>query len=237
GLSAEEAGALVAGQGTQLSDEERDLLLQRCEGWVAGLRLWLLARQDAPQTEAAPLSPAIADGLIHDYLLEEVIDRQPAAVQAFLYQTACLDRFCAELCDALREQHDSAEILDHLKAHQVFLVPLDEQGRWFRYHHLFSDLLRRHPPAAGEVSRASLHLRACRWYSRQNDPVEAVEQALRAGRSDVAAELVQNLSEEQLLGEQNVAMLLRWKLELPDVLLGLSPRLIVRYGWALAMAC
>lgn len=236
-LSAEEAGALVAGQGTQLSDEERDLLLQRCEGWVAGLRLWLLARQDAPQTEAAPLSPAIADGLIHDYLLEEVIDRQPAAVQAFLYQTACLDRFCAELCDALREEHDSAEILDHLKAHQVFLVPLDEQGRWFRYHHLFSDLLRRHPPAAGEVSRASLHLRACRWYSRQNDPVEAVEQALRAGRSDVAAELVQNLSEEQLLGEQNVAMLLRWKLELPDSLLGLSPRLILLYGWALALAC
>ena len=236
-LSAEEAGSLVARQGAQLSDEERDLLLQRCEGWVAGLRLWLLARQDAPRADADPLTPTSADGLIHDYLLEEVIDRQPAAVQAFLYQTACLERFCAELCDALREEPDSAAILEHLKAHQVFLVPLDDQGRWFRYHHLFSDLLRRQPPSAGEVSRASLHLRACRWYSQQDDPVEAVEQALRAGRSDVAAELVQNLSEEQLLGEQNVAMLLRWKLELPDSLLGLSPRLIVLYGWALTMAC
>ncbi|HTN32021.1 MAG TPA: LuxR C-terminal-related transcriptional regulator [Pseudomonas sp.] len=235
-LSTEEAGALVAGQGAHLADEERDLLLQRCEGWVAGLRLWLLARQDAPRA-ADPLSPAGADGLIHDYLLEEVIDRQPATVRAFLYQTACLDRFCAELCDALREEPDSAAILEHLKAHQVFLVPLDDQGRWFRYHHLFSDLLRRQSPSAGEVSRAALHLRACRWYSQQGDAVEAVEQALRAGRSDVAAELVQNLSEEQLLGEQNVAMLLRWKLELPDSLLGLSPRLIVLYGWALTMAC
>ena len=232
-LNADEAGALVEGQGARLSDEERSLLLQRCEGWVAGLRLWLLASQQTPGAEPSPVA---ADGLIHDYLLEEVIERQPERVQAFLYQTACLDRFCADLCDAVREEHDSAAILEHLQAHQVFLVPLDEQGRWFRYHHLFSDLLRRRA-AHGEVSRSTLHLRACRWYSRQNDPVEAVEQALRAGRSDVAAELVQNLSEEQLLGEQNVAMLLRWKLELPDVLLGLSPRLIVMYGWALAMAC
>lgn len=236
-LSAEEAGVLMAGQGAQLTDEERDLLLQRCEGWVAGLRLWLLARQDAPRTDGDPLAPAVADELIRDYLLEEVIDRQPASVQAFLFQTACLDRFCAELCDALREEHDSAAILEHLRSHQVFLVPLDEEGRWYRYHHLFSDLLRRHPPLAGEVPRASLYLRACRWYSSQGDAVEAVEQALRAGRSDVAAELVQNLSEEQLLGEQNVAVLLRWKLELPDVLVGLSPRLIVLYGWALTMAC
>lgn len=235
-LNDEEARALVASQGLQLNDQERDLLVQRCEGWVAGLRLWILARQDAsPAPE--PLATTSADGLIHDYLLEEVIDRQPAAVRAFLFQTACLDRFCAELCDALREELDSAAILEHLKAHQVFLVPLDEEGRWFRYHHLFSDLLRRQTPAAGDVSRASLHLRACRWYSHQGNVVEAVEQALRAGRSDVAADLVQNLSEEQLLGEQNVALLLRWKLELPDVLIGLSPRLIVLYGWALAMAC
>lgn len=236
-LSAEQAAALVAGQGGRLDDEERDLLLRRCEGWVAGLRLWLLAYQDTPRADASPPGPASADGLIHDYLLEEVIERQPERVQAFLYQTACLDRLCAELCDALREEHDSAAILEHLQAHQVFLVPLDEQGRWFRYHHLFSDLLRRHPPTPDEVPRSTLHLRACRWYSEQDDPVEAVEQALLAGRSDVAAELVQNLSEEQLLGEQNVAMLLRWKLELPDALLGLSPRLIVMYGWALALAC
>ena len=232
-LSAEEARELVIGQGAQLTDEERDLLLQRCEGWVAGLRLWLLARDEA----SVRLSPATADGLIHDYLLEEVIDRQSPSVQSFLYQTACLDRFCAELCDALRDEHDSAAIIAHLKAHQVFLVPLEEEGRWFRYHHLFSDLLRRHSPSPGEPSRAGLHLRACRWYSGQGDAIEAVEQALLAGRSDVAAELVQNLSEERLLGEQNIAMLLRWKIALPDELLGLSPRLLVLYGWALAMAC
>src|SRR5690606_30643434 len=89
-LNADEAGALVEGQGGRLSDEERSLLLQRCEGWVAGLRLWLLASQQTPGAEPSPVA---ADGLIHDYLLEEVIERQPERVQAFLYQTACLDRF------------------------------------------------------------------------------------------------------------------------------------------------
>ena len=232
-LTREEARTLLIEQGGALPGEFEDVQL-RCEGWVAGLRLWLLARQEGGEDRGRQTQHA--DGLIHDYLLEEVIERQSAEVQQFLYQTACLERFNAELCNAVRDAHDSAQILGYLQAHQVFLVPLDEQGKWFRYHHLFSDLLRSRS-AGSEVTQATLHLRACRWFSAQGELVAAVEQALRAGRSDVAASLVQNLSEEQLLGEQNVAMLLRWKVELPDVLLGSSPRLIVLYGWALALAC
>jgi len=114
----------------------------------------------------------------------------------------------------VREAHDSAEILRFLLAHQVFLVPLDEHGHWYRYHHLFSDLLRSRPTAQAIVPTASLHLRACRWFNSQGLLDEAVEQALRAGHLDVAANLVQNLSEEQLLAEQNVGMLLRWKMDL-----------------------
>lgn len=237
-LTEEETNALLDHQGAHLSAEALSNLLARSEGWVAGLRLWLLA---AAQADAAPeLVPAPhgAEGLIRDYLLEEVIERQPPEVQAFLYETACQERFCAELCDALRDAHDSAAILRHLQAHQVFLVPLDEQGQWFRYHHLFSDLLRVHPAASGSVpSVASLHLRACRWFSAQGLLDEAIEQALRAGQPDVAANLVQNLSEEQMLAEQNVATLLRWKMDLPDSLLASTPRLIVLYSWALALAC
>jgi LuxR family maltose regulon positive regulatory protein len=164
-----------------------------------------------------------------------VIDCLPADVQAFLYDTACLERFCAELCDAARDGHDSAEMLGYLQAHQVFLVPLDEQGHWFRYHHLFSDLLRARQAAGALPTR--LHLNACRWFSAQGQLDEAVEQALRAGHLDVAANLVQNLSEEQLLAEQNVGMLLRWKMDLPDDLLTSTPRLIVLYAWALGLAC
>ena len=166
-----------------------------------------------------------------------MIERQPPEVQAFLAQTARFERFCAELCDTVREAGDSAAILDHLQQHQVFLVPLDENGQWFRYHHLFSDLLLARPLPDFGPSAGSLHLRACGWFSRHGLLDQAVEQALRAGQPDVAASLVQNLSEEQLLAEQNIATLLRWKMDLPDSLLASTPRLILLYGWALALAC
>jgi LuxR family maltose regulon positive regulatory protein len=119
----------------------------------------------------------------------------------------------------------------------VFLVPLDETGRWFRYHHLFSDLLRARAGSNVAPQQRRLHLNACRWFSEQGLLDEAIEQALRAGHLDVAANLVQNLSEEQLLAEQNVGMLLRWKMDLPDSLLVSTPRLIVLYAWALGLAC
>ncbi|MFZ6045244.1 LuxR C-terminal-related transcriptional regulator [Pseudomonas sp. CR3202] len=233
-LTEEECLALLSSQGAKLDGEDLESLLQRSEGWVAGLRLWLLAGQDAA-------SPDVGQGahgdesLIREYLLEEVIERQPPDVQAFLFETARFERFCAELCDAVRESHDSAAILQHLQAHQVFLVPLDEQGRWYRYHHLFTDLLRTR--ASIRLAPAGMHLRACRWFTAHGMLDEAVEQALRAGQPDVAASLVQNLSEEQLLANQNIATLLRWKMDLPDSLLSSTPRLIVLYSLALGLAC
>ena len=233
-LTTGETHELLVSQGSRLQGEALDSLLQRSEGWVAGLRLWLLTLDDS---EELPQDLHGAQGLIRDYLLEEVIERQADDVQAFLYDTACLDRFCVELCDAVRDSHDSAAILQHLQANQVFLVPLDESGRWFRYHHLFSDLLRGNPAPGLSVPQSSLHLRACRWFSGQGLLDDAVEQALRAGQPDVAANLVQSFSEEHLLAEQNVAMLLRWKMDLPDSLLSSTPRLIALYSWALALAC
>lgn len=236
-LTFDEASTLLDRHSSSLRGEALENLILRSEGWVAGLRFWLLAASEAGTDAALPQSLHGGEGLIRDYLLEEVIDCLPAEVQAFLYDTASQERFCSELCDAVREAHDSAEILRYLLAHQVFLVPLDEHGHWFRYHHLFSDLLRTRPTAQAIVPAASLHLRACRWFNAQGLLDEAVEQALRAGHLDVAANLVQNLSEEQLLAEQNVGMLLRWKMDLPDSLLISTPRLIVLYSWALGLAC
>lgn len=236
-LTHDEALALLERHSSSLRGEALENLIQRSEGWVAGLRFWLLAASEAGTESALPQVLNGGEGLIRDYLLEEVIDCLPAEVQAFLYDTAPQERFCSELCDAVREAHDSAEILRFLLAHQVFLVPLDEQGHWYRYHHLFSDLLRNRPTVHALVPAATLHLRACRWFNAQGLLDEAVEQALRAGHLDVAANLVQNLSEEQLLAEQNVGMLLRWKMDLPDSLLISTPRLIVLYSWALGLAC
>lgn len=236
-LTHDEALTLLDRHSSSLRGEALESLIQRSEGWVAGLRFWLLAASEAGSQGALPQALHGGEGLIRDYLLEEVIDCLPAEVQSFLYDTAPQERFCSELCDAVREAHDSAEILRFLLAHQVFLVPLDENGHWYRYHHLFSDLLRTRPTAQAMVPAASLHLRACRWFNAQGLLDEAVEQALRAGHLDVAANLVQNLSEEQLLAEQNVGMLLRWKMDLPDSLLISTPRLIVLYSWALGLAC
>ncbi|ATE79622.1 LuxR C-terminal-related transcriptional regulator [Pseudomonas frederiksbergensis] len=236
-LTHDEALSLLDRHSISLRGEALENLIQRSEGWVAGLRFWLLAASEVGSEGALPQSLYGGEGLIRDYLLEEVIDCLPAEVQSFLYDTAPQERFCSELCDAVREAHDSAEILRFLLAHQVFLVPLDEHGHWYRYHHLFSDLLRSRPTAQAMVPTASLHLRACRWFNAQGLLDEAVEQALRAGHLDVAANLVQNLSEEQLLAEQNVGMLLRWKMDLPDSLLISTPRLIVLYSWALGLAC
>ncbi|WP_369988084.1 LuxR C-terminal-related transcriptional regulator [Pseudomonas xanthosomatis] len=233
-LTPEESLAVIGHQPTGLRGQALDNLIQRSDGWVAGLRFWQLAASESGDDGALPQALHGGEGLIRDYLLEEVIDILPATVQAFLYDTACQERFCAELCDAVRERDDSAEVLRYLQAHQVFLVPLDEHGRWFRYHHLFSDLLRSRQ-ASGPL--ASQHLRASRWFESQGLLDEAVEQALRAGHLDVAADLVQSLSEEQLLAEQNVGMLLRWKMDLPDSLLISTPRLIVLYSWALGLAC
>ncbi|WP_460131405.1 LuxR C-terminal-related transcriptional regulator [Pseudomonas sp. S1_E04] len=236
-LTHAESLAVLDRHSSSLQGEALDNLVRRSEGWVAGLRFWLLAASEAGSEGALPQSLNGGEGLIRDYLLEEVIDCLPADVQGFLFDTAPLERFCSELCDVVREAHDSADILRYLQAHQVFLVPLDEQGHWYRYHHLFSDLLRTRRESSNVLPAASLHLRACRWFNAQGLIDEAVEQALRAGHLDVAANLVQNLSEEQLLAEQNVGMLLRWKMDLPDSLLISTPRLIVLYSWALGLAC
>jgi len=233
-LTPDEALAVLGRQPTGLRGQALDNLIQRSDGWVAGLRFWQLAASESGDEHALPQALHGGEGLIRDYLLEEVIEILPEDVQAFLFDTACQERFCAALCDALRQRDDSAAILRYLQAHQVFLVPLDEHGHWYRYHHLFSDLLR---SRQSNEPQARLHLRACRWFQAQGLLDEAVEQALRAGHLDVAADLVQSLSEEQLLAEQNVGMLLRWKMDLPDSLLISTPRLIVLYSWALGLAC
>ncbi|ARS50467.1 LuxR C-terminal-related transcriptional regulator [Ectopseudomonas hydrolytica] len=236
-LTTGEVDALLSSQGARLQRPQVADILQRSEGWVAGLRLWLLAVEELDGDAQEDLALHGGEGLIREYLLEEVIERQPPEVQQFLYETACLERFCAGLCDAVRDSHDSAAIIRQLQANQVFLVPLDEQGQWFRYHHLFSDLLNARSLEGQVRSQGGAHLRACRWFAAQGMLDSAIEQALLAGQADVAASLVQNLSEEQMLAEQNIAMLLRWKTNLPDDLLASTPRLIMLYGWALALAC
>lgn len=211
-------------------------LLQRNEGWIAGLRLLAVAvEQDAGPRQTPPM-PAPSH-LVGEYLLEEVIFSQPAAVRQFLADVSWLERFTVELCDEVRQASDSSEILAHLLAHRVFLVPLDGEGRWYRFHHLFSDVLRQRAANTGSARRLTIHQRACHWFDRHGLVAEAVEHALAAERPDLAADLVQLIPLEQLLSEQPVDTMLRWKAELPVALQGSSARLVIAHAWTLALAC
>lgn len=235
-LNSNEVQALLTEQGhAQVEVAVLQNILSRSEGWVAGLRLWLLAMSSADDEYALLAGPHGAQGLIRDYLLEEIMAQQPESIKAFLSATAVLERFNTSLCDAVREAHDSAEMIEFLLAHQVFLVPLDERGEWYRYHHLFSDLLQAQKTSQTQV--LGLHARASAWFAEQGMLNEAVEHALLAEQPQVAASLVQGSAEELLLAEQNISMLLRWKMDLPDSVLASTPRLIVLYCWALGLAC
>ncbi|NLY13994.1 MAG: AAA family ATPase [Gammaproteobacteria bacterium] len=235
-LNSSELQTLLAEQGhEQLDTALLQNILSRSEGWVAGLRLWLLAIKKTDHEHALLTGPHGAQGLIREYLLEEIITQQVEPIKAFLAATAVLERFNAGLCDAVREAHDSAEIIEYLLAHQVFLVPLDEHGEWYRYHHLFADLLKAQQGAPEQM--LSLHARASAWFAECGLLNEAIEHALLAEQPEVAADLVQGTAEELLLAEQNISTLLRWKMDLPDYVLASTPRLIILYCWALGLAC
>jgi LuxR family maltose regulon positive regulatory protein len=156
-------------------------LQQRTEGWIAGLQLAALSLRG--QEDAAPFVEAFSGShrYILDYLTEEVLQRQPPEVVDFLLRVSVLERFCAELCDATLEAKTSHHLLRRVEADNLFLIPLDQNRRWFRFHHLFRELLRQtlETRLEPEALRA-LHHRASDWLLAQNLPDEALDQALAA---------------------------------------------------------
>src|SRR2546421_3419376 len=166
--------------GLPLSTEESALLQARTEGWITGLQLaaFSLQGRDDPETFITAFSGS--HHYVVDYLLEEVLNRQSEAVQDFLLQTCILDRLSAPLCDAVREQGGSQVLLDFLERANLFLVALDDQGQWYRYHRLFAESLRRLLQQTTPALVPNLHLRASRWYEQQGLFAEAVSHALAA---------------------------------------------------------
>ncbi len=232
-VSGDAARSFLQGTGAVAADPQwLRQRIERNEGWFAGLRLLALTA-----SAAAARLPASEEQLVQEYLLEEVIGTQPHHVQTFLSEIVWLDHFTAELCDQVRDADDSHDIISWLLQHQVFLVPLDSHGLWYRFHHLFSDALRQRAAAEGLTARRGLHLRACDWFREHGHIAEAVEQAMAADRPDEAAALAQHLPLDQLLAEQHVSTLLRWKAVLPRILQGSSARLVLVHGWTLALAC
>ena len=199
--------------GLSLTAEDIAALEERTEGWAAALQLAALSLKDRHDAAGFIAGFAGDDRFVVDYLVEEVLDRQPEQVRRFLLQTSILDRLTGALCDAVTGEAGGRAMLERLDRANLFLVPLDDQRRWYRYHHLFGDVLRSHlTDEHGEV--ADLHRRASDWYDQAGEPVPAVRHALAAGDVDRAADLVE-LAVPALRQRRQEATLRGWIDELP----------------------
>lgn len=206
------------------------LLDQRTEGWIAGLQMAAVSMQSREDPASFLGSFSGTHRFVLDYLLEEVLSHQTPEVQNFLLQTSLLEYLTAPLCDAITDRNDSQEMLLRLEKSNMFLVPLDEERRWYRYHHLFAELLHKRLKEAQPENIAELHQRASRWYAENNYLSEAISHALDAGDFPFVNELVSG-NAFAIVGRSELLEVMRHFEELPDGQIVSRPWLGLSYAW------
>jgi LuxR family maltose regulon positive regulatory protein len=217
-----------------LGDEEI-AKLQRCtEGWAAALQLAALSLAGREDTRSfvATFSGSNAD--IADYLAEDVLLRQPPEVQEFLLKTSILQQLTPALCNAVAGRQDGREMLARLDRGNLFLLPLDGERRWYRYHSIFADFLRAQLAHSMPAAMPALHQRASAWYAEEGRPVPAIEHALASGIAGLALPLLDRHA-EHLLWEGRVRLLARWLGTLSESGLRDYPKLRLIHAWALCL--
>jgi LuxR family maltose regulon positive regulatory protein len=218
--------------GLGLSPENIAALDARTEGWIVGLQLAALSLRGKKDTTKLIKSFSGSHRFILDYLIEEVLDQQPESVQSFLLQTAILDRLTASLCNALTDREDGQETLEMLERANLFVVPLDNERNWYRYHHLFADILRQRLQLTRSEQLSILHIRASEWYEKNRSFDDAIEHALHAKDFERAAGLLelvyQGMSSKFLFADW-----LCWVKKIPNELIQTRPVLSTQYGEAL----
>ena len=230
--------------GLTLSAEEIAALERRTEGWIAGLQLAALSLQGHEDATSLIASFTGSHQYVVDYLMEEVLGQQSERVQTFLLHTSLLDRMSGPLCDAvvLDSTMSGQTTLEDLERANLFLVPLDNERRWYRYHHLFADLLRLRlhqsfssSPAIAQSQVHELHLRASAWYEDQGLTMEAFHHAAAANDVERAERLIEgNGIPRHFLGA--VTTVLNWLDSLPKTVLDARPSLWVRYATLLLVS-
>ena len=215
-----------------LSAADIAVLETRTEGWIAGLQLAAISiqgQQDAPQF----IRTFAGDHrYVVDYLVEEVLERQPDPVRSFLLQTSILDRLNGPLCNAVTGQEEGQARLEALERGNFFVIPLDDRRHWYRYHHLFADVLRAHLMSERPDQVAMLHSRASLWYEQNDQPTEAIHHALAGKDFQRAATLIERAL-PALRRDRQEATLLNWLQSLPDELFSSRPVLSVHYAGTL----
>ena len=222
----EEAGALLADHGVELSRADLTLLWRRTEGWAAGLRLAALSLRAHPQPGRFVADLAGDDRAIAGYLVEEVLAAQPPELRAFLLRTAVADRLCGDLADALTGGSDGARVLARLEREHVFTSAVGPGRTWYRYHPLFAELLRAELRYEHAAELPQLHRRAASWHAGNGRPATAVRHALAAGDADGAAALLV-AGWAPMLAEGRAAVLAELLSRLPGELVRTTPELAV----------
>ncbi|MEQ8671862.1 MAG: LuxR C-terminal-related transcriptional regulator [Aggregatilineales bacterium] len=228
----EAADFLKQVMGLDLSTEQIAALETRTEGWIAGLQLAALSmrgRDDVAQFVRAFTGD---NHYIVDYLVEEVLQRQSEGIRSFLLQTAILDRLNGSLCDAVTGQQGSNARLEALVRGNFFIVPLDDKRHWYRYHHLFADVLYAHLMTEQTDQVSTLHIRASEWYEHNASATDAIRHALAARDFERAANLVE-LTAPAMRQTRQESTLLGWLKALPDDIFHLRPILSLEYVGAL----
>ncbi len=234
-FSPTEAAGFLQAMDLHLAADEAAALAARTEGWIAGLQLAALSLQGHPDVPGFIQAFAGDHRYIADYLVAEVLQRQPEPVRNFLLQTAILERLHGPLCDAVTGQQDGQARLEALERGNFFIVPLDDARHWYRYHHLFADVLHAHLRAEQPDLVATLHRRAAAWYAQHGAAAAAIGHALAAADFAHAADLVERALPAMLRNRQE-ATLLGWLKALPDALISLRPVLSVGYAHALLVS-
>jgi LuxR family maltose regulon positive regulatory protein len=229
----DEAASYLNGvMGLNLQARDIAALEERTEGWIAGLQLAALSVHGRDDVAGFIAGFAGDDRHVVDYLAEEVLERQPESVRSFLLQTSVLDRLSGPLCDAVTVQDGGKAMLESLDRGNLFVVPLDDRRRWYRYHHLFADVLRAHLTDQQPGLVPDLHRRASDWYARNGERSDAIRHALAGGDFDGAAGLVE-LAARSTLRSYRSAGLLTWLRALPDDVVRTRPVLSTYYAFAL----
>ena len=257
----EAAAFLNEVMGLDLTAEQVSALERRTEGWITGLQLAALSIRGREDISGFITAFAGSQRYVLDYLTEEVLNRQPQEIQIFLLQTAILERLTGPLCDVVRfgeaespsssdetavrfgeaespsssKGTESQQVLEALEASNLFLVPLDEERRWYRYHRLFADLLRQRLQREMSNLVPELHRRASDWYEQNGLIPDAVNHALEAGDAKRAADLMEWAAWTTLIRGE-LGTLQDWLHRLPDELTHSRPQLGILYAWTLALS-
>jgi LuxR family maltose regulon positive regulatory protein len=212
--------------GLNLTAEDLAALEARTEGWIAGLQLAALSMQGHQDVPGFIQAFAGDHRYIVDYLVEEVLQRQPEYLRSFLLQTSILDRLNGPLCEAITGQPGGKARLETLRRGNFFLIPLDDKRYWYRYHHLFADVLHIHLMAEQPDQEPALHQRASEWYARNGSPADAIRHALAGGDFERAADLIE-LAAPDMHRMRQEATVLGWMKVLPEELFRARPVLSV----------